>query len=1111
MMSLVLIVGMVPSQSFALPTSQKQAERIVVNWLAMDNQPLETSIGSQVSDILTFDDDDAQPLYHIVYLNPQGFVIVAGDDLVEPIIGFAAAGEYDDSLDNPLGALVKQDVPARVMRVREMERQGKAHGTEYLSDKVLGAAKTKWSLLDRDGKAEPIEFGLAAISDVRVAPLLQTKWNQRSESGGNQCYNIYTPSYYPCGCVATAFAQIMRFWEFPTTGVGTTTFNITVNGTADTRNLRGGDDAGGVYQWSWMDVGPSVSVLSHREAIGRLTHDAGISVNMSYASGGSGTDTLKIADAFVNTFNYANAVKGYNSLNNLDTAERNHMVNSNLDAGYPVAFGIRGTVGGHAIVGDGYGYNTSTMYTHLNMGWGSYQDAWYNLPSIDSSPSFTSVYKCVYNIYTSGSGEIISGRVTDDTGTPIIGADVTALRTGGGSYIAVTNSNGIYALTKIPSASTYQVSVSETGYTFDNQSVATLTSTDNATVGNKWAVDFIANGNNPRNFSATPQPAAQIDLSWDQNSSGDDVLLAWSLDGIFRAPVDGTPYSAGDSITGGGTVLYYGTNTSYTHAGLSPSTTYYYKVWSYDAIEYSTGITTDATTLCPLFVSSFPWIENFDDDARLPQCWEEYQRADAAGWQRTTGRYHSSPGSAFHNDDNVNSGVDDWLVSPAFDFSNSTDITLTFWQYQNYASLYEYHGIRVSTDSDGTPGSGTWTEIHTGAGQEDTWQEVVLDLTTYAGETNIHIAFQYTGDDADEWLVDDISITASTTGPQYDLDITLNGSGGGRVTATGIDCPGDCTESYDENSVVNLTATPTAGSRFDGWSGDADCSDGQVTMSAARSCTATFIQQYDLDVTLTGSGSGSVSATGILCPGDCSESFDVDTVVNLTTTAGAGSTFMGWSGDCSGNGSCIVTMDQARNVSATFTDTVVITRTLAVSLTGNGTGGVTSAPVGIFCGTAGATCAAPFDDGVSITLTAAPATGTTFSGWTGDCSGSSPTCNLTMDQVHAATAIFTLQSFDVTVIKAGKGDGTVTSNPAGIDCGIDCSQSYDYGFQVVLTALPDEHSALAGWLGSCNEPLTDPPSPTCTVDILQVEDITVTFAPDFCWPMFLPAITGGER
>ncbi len=113
-----------------------------------------------------------------------------------------------------------------------------------------------------------------------------------------------------------------------------------------------------------------------------------------------------------------------------------------------------------------------------------------------------------------------------------------------------------------------------------------------------------------------------------------------------------------------------------------------------------------------------------------------------------------------------------------------------------------------------------------------------------------------------------------------------------------------------------------------------------------------------------------------------------------------------------------------------------------------------------------------------------------------------------MDQDHAATAIFSLQSFDLTVIKAGKGDGTVTSNPAGIDCGSYCSQSYDYGSQVVLTAAPDEHSALAGWLGSCNEPLTDPPSDTCTVDIQHVEDITVIFDHVFYWPLFLPAITG---
>ena len=59
----------------------------------------------------------------MVYLNPAGFVIVSADDMVEPIIGFLPEGQYDPSPDNPLGAMVSQDLPGRVLAARQMEKQ----------------------------------------------------------------------------------------------------------------------------------------------------------------------------------------------------------------------------------------------------------------------------------------------------------------------------------------------------------------------------------------------------------------------------------------------------------------------------------------------------------------------------------------------------------------------------------------------------------------------------------------------------------------------------------------------------------------------------------------------------------------------------------------------------------------------------------------------------------------------------------------------------------------------------------------------------------------------------------------------------------------------------
>ncbi len=102
---------------------------------------------------------------------------------------------------------------------------------------------------------------------------------------------------------------------------------------------------------------------------------------------------------------------------------------------------------------------------------------------------------------------------------------------------------------------------------------------------------------NPNSLVATPASTSQIDLNWTQNNNGDDVLVAWSVDGTFGTPVDGTSYSAGDVIPGGGQLLYAGNGFFYNHTGLNEGQTYYYKAWSVNSSdEYSVGITANATT-----------------------------------------------------------------------------------------------------------------------------------------------------------------------------------------------------------------------------------------------------------------------------------------------------------------------------------------------------------------------------------------------------------------------------------------------------------------------------------------------------------------------------------
>lgn len=163
---------------------------------------------------------------------------------------------------------------------------------------------------------------------------------------------------------------------------------------------------------------------------------------------------------------------------------------------------------------------------------------------------------------------------------------------------------------------------------------------------------------------------------------------------------------------------------------------------------------------------------------------------------------------------------------------------------------------------------------------------------------------------------------------------------------------------------------------------------------------------YALGVTTSGSGTVTSSPAGIDCPGACSADFASGTQVTLTESPPGGSMFTGWSGGgCSGTDtSCVVTMSQAQNVTATFTpDPQPNGYTLSVSKPGSGSGTVTSSPGGIDCGD---TCSAGYAAGSQVTLTESPAAGSAFAGWSGGCSGTGTTCAVTMSAAQNVTATF---------------------------------------------------------------------------------------------------------
>ncbi|MBI3899895.1 MAG: hypothetical protein HY308_16595 [Gammaproteobacteria bacterium] len=245
-----------------------------------------------------------------------------------------------------------------------------------------------------------------------------------------------------------------------------------------------------------------------------------------------------------------------------------------------------------------------------------------------------------------------------------------------------------------------------------------------------------------------------------------------------------------------------------------------------------------------------------------------------------------------------------------------------------------------------------------------------------------------------------------------------------------------------------------------------------------------------LQVHVVGSGTITSNPSGIDCTSDCTASYASATSVTLTAVAGNGYGFSGWSVSgvtCPGTDPCVVPMSAARTVTATFTQS---SYSLTVQVNGSGT--VTSA-AGINCGT---DCSELIAAGTSITLSATAASGYVFNGWSGSgvaCAGTA-TCTVPMTAEHTVFATFSpvnASSYALEVHRVGA--GTISSSPAGINCGSDCVESYAAGTNVTLTASAASGYSFSGW--SINGVSCAGTTP-CAIAMTAARTVTATFTQD---------------
>ncbi len=562
--AVVSLIGALGPAACGAPVSSEVAARLAGGWLRGGENRLGEALPARVRQIEACLDGAGTTLFYAAELEPSGFVILAGDDELEPVLAFASRGGLDPGWKSPLGQMLRRDVAGRLARVHT--QRAKPAGSESLPMTI------KWRRLQSIPLDGPTPSAtLPGVSDLRVAPFVQSAWNQSTDANGAACFNYFTPPYAPgspgnyvCGCVAVAMAQLMRYHQYPATAVGSLSFNVTVDGAATNLNLLGGDGAGGTYAWSEMPLNPTDPTLLQCEAIGALTHDCGVAIGMRYSGNASGAG-YAVGGAFTNTFHYRHATDGVApGGSGLSGANLLAMINPNLDARLPVLLGVEGVSGGHEAVCDGYGYCYGTIYHHLNMGWGGMDDVWYALPVIDAianDQSFSVIEDCLYNVYPARAGEIISGRVVSTTGAPLAGVGVTGASDGGGVFSSVTDSNGVYALANVPPAARLMVSATLGSSTVTTR-VATGSSVGMTTeCGNVWGVDFQlawTNGTSPSpaQFICVTNNGAITIAGVGPGMAGPSLTIPTSLNGL---KVVGIGDSAFSGLEGLGSVTIPGT------------------------------------------------------------------------------------------------------------------------------------------------------------------------------------------------------------------------------------------------------------------------------------------------------------------------------------------------------------------------------------------------------------------------------------------------------------------------------------------------------------------------------------------------------------------------
>lgn len=357
---------------------QKDAQTVAATYMA---ERLQTFAGNKnvnlaVADVVVRYYEDI-PVYYAVNFAEGGFVIVAADDILTPVIGYAYTGSYSTE-GQPCCF-------ADFMNSRAEE----AATAISMNLSSTPAIASEWNSL-LSGKLRT--FAPDAITDV--APLTMAPWNQDFP------YNALCPAdpqgpggFVYAGCVATAMSMIMYYYRYPDVGQGSKTHYSSYG----PLSVNFGQTH---YDWNAMLNSVGTSSGNSIAAVAELQYHCGVAVNMNYSPSGSGAYSNTVPSATYNYFKY-NSQINHTTRSSYTYANWVGVLKGQIDSGYPLYYSAQSSGGGHAFLCEGYQDVGSTTNFYFNWGWGGSFNGYYHLDNMNpgNDPPFNSSHAVVRNFY----------------------------------------------------------------------------------------------------------------------------------------------------------------------------------------------------------------------------------------------------------------------------------------------------------------------------------------------------------------------------------------------------------------------------------------------------------------------------------------------------------------------------------------------------------------------------------------------------------------------------------------------------------------------------------------------------------------------------------------